>query len=75
MVIVKIALFLLLLAGLSYLQIAYGKGEKKEAAAYAGLMLAAAVIGALLIAGVRLPSPATPLQAVFEPIGKWFFSQ
>ncbi|WP_380026602.1 hypothetical protein [Effusibacillus consociatus] len=28
------------------------------------------VIGSLLIAGVEIPSPITPLRMVFEPIGK-----
>jgi hypothetical protein len=68
-------MFLLVVASLSYLQLVLGKVEKKEAAVYAGLMLAVTVIGSLLLAGVRLPSPAPPLQAVFEPIGKWFFPQ
>lgn len=77
MVIIKVALFLLITISLSYLQIQnfLSKGEKKEGIAYIGLMLIAMVIGSLLLVGVHLPSPATPLKSVFEPIGKWVFPE
>lgn len=71
----KIALFLLFGAALSYWQIRRlnSQGEKSEIASYSVLMLTAMVIGTLLLAEVRLPSPTVPIQAVFEPVGKWFF--
>lgn len=77
MKVVNIAFFLLFIASISYVQINVlsGKREKKEVIIYAGLMLIAAVIGSLLLAGVHLPSPAIPLQAVFGPVGKFFFPQ
>jgi hypothetical protein len=55
------------------LRVLLDHGEKKEAACYLVLMLTAVVVGSLLIAGIPLPSPAIPLRAVFEPVGRWFF--
>jgi uncharacterized membrane protein YidH (DUF202 family) len=71
----NISLFLLAGAALSYLQIRglVRRGEKRDTAVYTVLMLTAMVVGTLFLAEVRLPSPAAPLKAVFEPVGKWFF--
>ncbi|MBD2870281.1 hypothetical protein [Paenibacillus arenilitoris] len=73
----NIALFTVLAAALIYVQLLalLPEGKKKEAAYYAVLMLAAVVIGSLLIAGIPVPSPAFPLRAVFEPVGRWFFPE
>ncbi|MBW5445677.1 hypothetical protein GE107_06310 [Cohnella sp. CFH 77786] len=70
-----VILFVLLSASLARWQVRglLAKGETKDAACYALLMAAAAAIGALLLAGVQLPSPNEPLRAVFEPVGKWIF--
>ncbi|MBD0383177.1 hypothetical protein [Paenibacillus sedimenti] len=72
---VKIALYLLFIACICYVQIVelIRNKEKKDAFFYTGFMLTAAVIGSLFIAGVPVPSPYLPLKAVFEPVGKWFF--
>lgn len=72
---VKIALFVVACAALAYFQIRsfISRGEKRDTAAYTVLMLTAMVIGTMLLADVRLLSPAAPLRAVFEPIGKLFF--
>jgi hypothetical protein len=72
-----IALLAIFAAGLSIveLRLLLDCGLKKEAAYYTFLMLAAVVIGSLLIAGVHVPSPAIPLRAVFEPVGRWFFPE
>ncbi|GLI09811.1 hypothetical protein YDYSG_58440 [Paenibacillus tyrfis] len=76
MIVLKIAFFLLLVAYLSFLQYRAFRGKKKtELIVNIGLMLTAAVIGTLLIAGVDIPSPAIPLTAIFEPIGKWVFPE
>ncbi|MCU6797480.1 hypothetical protein OB236_35685 [Paenibacillus sp. WQ 127069] len=75
MMVIKMALFLMFVIGLSYLQIQNMLSKGDKVIAYMGLMLTAAVIGSLLIADVHLPSPATPLKAVFEPIGKWVFPE
>lgn len=75
MTVLKIAIFLLFIGSLTFWQAGklLGRREKKEAVFNTVLMIIAAVIGVLQIAGVPLPSPATPLKAVFEPIGKMFF--
>jgi uncharacterized membrane protein YidH (DUF202 family) len=71
----KITLFLLIGGALYYMQIRrlIRRGEKRDTAVYTVLMLTAIVVGTLFLAEVRLPSPAAPLKAVFEPVGKWFF--
>jgi uncharacterized membrane protein YidH (DUF202 family) len=71
----KITLFLLIGAALYYMQIRrlIRRGKKRDTAVYTVLMLTAMVVGTLFLAEVRLPSPAAPLKAVFEPVGKWFF--
>ncbi|UUZ85861.1 hypothetical protein LJK88_21810 [Paenibacillus sp. P26] len=50
------------------------QGEKRKAWLYAVFMATSAVIGALLIAGVPLPSLVVPYKVVFEPIGKKLLS-
>jgi formate-dependent nitrite reductase membrane component NrfD len=75
MMMLKLALFLVCIMGLFVMQLPslLIYSENKEALAYAALMLFAAVIGGLLILDVQLPSPATPLKSVFEPVTKWLF--
>jgi hypothetical protein len=77
MKILNIALFALFASGLSIveLRLLLDCGLKKEAAYYTVFMLAAVVLGSLLIADISVPSPAIPLRAVFEPVGRWFFPE
>jgi hypothetical protein len=77
MKILNITMLAIFASGLSIveLRLLLDCGLKKEAAYYTVLMLAAVVIGSLLIAGIPVPSPAIPLRAVFEPVGRWFFPE
>ncbi|WP_028612845.1 hypothetical protein [Paenibacillus harenae] len=76
MIFLTIALFLLFVAYLSFWQFRALHGKTKiEIIVNIGLMLTAAVIGTMLIADVDIPSPAIPLTAIFEPIGKWIFPE
>ncbi|WP_261301563.1 hypothetical protein [Paenibacillus andongensis] len=52
----------------------WGSNEKREASIYALVMTVAAVIGAILIAGVELPSLVVPYKFLFEPLGKMMLS-
>ncbi len=69
--IAKISVFLVIVGLLSYFQMRRirSKGDKKGALAYCFLMSLAAVVGVMLIAGVKMPSQST-LTKIFEPIGK-----
>ncbi|MFD0694630.1 hypothetical protein ACFQZT_11050 [Paenibacillus sp. GCM10027628] len=46
------------------------KQQTNEAVIYGGIMGLSAVIGALLMAEVKLPSLVVPYEIVFQPIGK-----
>lgn len=52
----------------------WGSSEEREAWIYALIMTVTAVIGALLIAGVELPSFVVPYKFLFEPLGKMILS-
>ncbi|MDQ0901954.1 MULTISPECIES: hypothetical protein [unclassified Paenibacillus] len=52
----------------------WGSNEKREAWIYALFMTVTAVIGALLIAGVEVPSLVVPYKFLFEPLGKMILS-
>ncbi|KRF43698.1 hypothetical protein [Paenibacillus sp. Soil787] len=52
----------------------WGSNEKREAWIYALIMTVTAIIGALLIAGVELPSLVVPYKLLFEPLGKMILS-
>lgn len=52
----------------------WGSNEKRETWIYALFMTVSAVIGALLIAGVELPSLVVPYKLLFEPLGKMILS-
>ncbi|UVI32630.1 hypothetical protein [Paenibacillus spongiae] len=67
-----IAGFMLVIITLSSIQMKslFKRRRKRETIVYFGLMGLAAIIGCLLIAGIKIPSPTIPLQIVFEPIGK-----
>ncbi|MFC5651476.1 hypothetical protein ACFPYJ_20635 [Paenibacillus solisilvae] len=69
--------FLLILVTLSVVQIKslIRKGRKKEVVVYSVLMGLAGVIGCILMAKMKIPSPTIPLQILFEPIGKMIFNK
>lgn len=52
----------------------WGRQEKREAWVYTIFMGLSSAIGALLIAGVELPSFVVPYQIVFESFGKKLLS-
>lgn len=39
------------------------------------LMLFVGVIGSVQILGIKLPSPVVPLEAIFEPLGRWLLQK
>lgn len=51
------------------------KDAKKEVFVYLGIMLFTAAIGVLMIMGMNPPSPALPLEALYENIGKLLLKQ
>ncbi|MBW5449121.1 hypothetical protein GE107_24125 [Cohnella sp. CFH 77786] len=51
-----------------------GGNEKREAWVYAVFMAVSAVAGALLLAGVEVPTLVLPYQILLEPIGKMILS-
>ncbi|MBM7564869.1 hypothetical protein [Paenibacillus sacheonensis] len=75
--ILKIAGYILLVAIWSVVRMRSLLYERKtkEAAVYGLLMGVSIVIGALLIAGVKLPSFTVPFKLLLEPIGKRLLKQ
>lgn len=73
--IAQIVLFLLFIGLLSFFQVRslLSQQKKKEIAVYLTLMSGAGLIGALMLAGIEVPSPAPPIRAMFEPISKLIF--
>ncbi len=47
--------------------------EYKQVVMYFLLMGTAVVIGSMEIAGIRLPSPHMPIEALLKPFGRWIF--
>lgn len=70
--IAEIAIFLIGLGTVSYFQVQHllNQQKRKDVFFYLILMATAGLIGALLIAGVKVPSPAVPIRKLFEPIAK-----
>lgn len=68
--------YILCLCALTFFQVRrlWGRQEKREAWAYAICMVLSCAIGALLIAGVELPSLVVPYQIAFESLGKKLLS-
>jgi len=46
------------------------QGNRRDFQVYVALMGLAAVVGTLLLLGVRLPSPLEPINHVFTPLGR-----
>jgi Flp pilus assembly pilin Flp len=71
--IARISAFIIFMGLLSYLQIRQFLSNKeggKVTAVYGVLMGLAALIGSLLIAGVKMPSHNAIITNIFQPIGK-----
>lgn len=68
--------YILFLGTYAFVQVRqlWRRNEKPEAWVYAVYMTASAVIGALLLAEVELPTLVLPYKIVFEPIGKLLLS-
>jgi|GEM_PF-2803973 len=75
MAIAHIALFVAAAGCAAWLQVSrlVEVKEKKQIVMYLLLMGTAVVIGIMEIAGIRLPSPHMPIEALLKPFGKWIF--
>jgi hypothetical protein len=71
------AVYVLSLGVLTFMQCRrlWNGREHREAVIYALCMLSSAVVGALLIAEVKVPTLVLPYKIVFEPIGKMILSK
>lgn len=78
---IKAVLWVLGIGVISYLHLKKvtsgqaAKVIKKDVTVYLGIMLCTCVIGALMILGIRPPTPVLPLEMVFEKIGKAVLKQ
>ncbi|WAH40283.1 hypothetical protein NZD89_18155 [Alicyclobacillus fastidiosus] len=68
----KIALFLVLIAIVSVRQVLSLRKQrlKRETWGYIAIMVLVTIIGSVEIMGIKLPSPLTPFEVLFNPIGK-----
>jgi hypothetical protein len=68
--------YVLCLGAYAFFQIRklWRNNEKREAWLHAVLLTASAAVGALLLAGVQVPSLVVPYKLVFESIGKRILS-
>ncbi|MBL0389496.1 hypothetical protein JJB07_23415 [Tumebacillus sp. ITR2] len=71
----EIVFLFLLLGGISFWQLRIMRRLhfRREMICYCLLTGGAMLIGYMLLDGVEIPSPAGPLQKVFEPVGEWVF--
>lgn len=69
--------FVIFITLLAYFQIRQfiDKEGKKEAIVYGFFMSLAALIGALLIAGIKIPTHNVLVIKVFEPLGKFILGK
>jgi hypothetical protein len=68
---IRVAMFVLSLAGMSWVQIRYAPiNTKKEWSVLISLLVLVAVVGTCLILNIDLPSPMSALRGVIEPIGR-----
>jgi len=75
MAIAQIALFVAAAGCAAWLQVSRlaAAKENKQIVMYLLLMGTAVAIGSMEIAGIRLPSPHMPIEALWKPFGKWVF--
>ncbi|MBD2867993.1 hypothetical protein [Paenibacillus arenilitoris] len=77
MMIIVPAVYILCLGALAFIQTRrlWNGNEKREACIYALSMTVSAIVGALLIADVKVPTFVLPYKIVFESIGKSVLSR